>query len=198
MPLPVSCQRSKPIGTNSPAPERPETPPNPSAIVPFGRDTDFIERGAILDQIHYKCAVPGSRIALVGLGGVGWVRTPSQIWTADCGEASRSLPSNTRTGFKSDRLRRGSSGLTRAMRHGLSRATGPLQTTLRSRSDGTQRRTYFSSCTIGCATKERGNGSLYLIISTMRASFSRLEVPKAGTRSHSCRIFHNLGMAPFL
>ena len=71
MPLPVSCQRSKPIGTNSPVPERPETPPNPSAIVPFGRDTDFVERGAILDQIHYKCAVPGSRIALVGLGGVG-------------------------------------------------------------------------------------------------------------------------------
>ncbi|MCJ1386364.1 hypothetical protein MMC17_009490, partial [Xylographa soralifera] len=52
-------------------PQRPQTPPNPSAIVPFGRDTDFIERGAILDQIHYKCAVPGSRIALVGLGGVG-------------------------------------------------------------------------------------------------------------------------------
>ncbi|MCJ1416129.1 hypothetical protein MMC32_002464 [Xylographa parallela] len=52
-------------------PQRPETPPNPSAIVPFGRDTDFIERGAIPDQIHYKCAVPGSRIALVGLGGVG-------------------------------------------------------------------------------------------------------------------------------
>ncbi|KAG9235944.1 putative kinesin [Amylocarpus encephaloides] len=51
-------------------PERSETPPNPSIVIPFSRDTDFVERG-ILDQIHQKCAVLGSRIALVGLGGVG-------------------------------------------------------------------------------------------------------------------------------
>ncbi|KAG9232663.1 P-loop containing nucleoside triphosphate hydrolase protein [Amylocarpus encephaloides] len=51
-------------------PERPETPPNPSIVIPFSRDTDFVERG-VLDQIHQKCAVSGSRIALVGLGGVG-------------------------------------------------------------------------------------------------------------------------------
>ena len=50
--------------------ERPETPPNPSVVIPFNRDPDFVERG-ILDQIHEKCAVLGSRIALVGLGGVG-------------------------------------------------------------------------------------------------------------------------------
>ncbi|KAL8778198.1 MAG: hypothetical protein Q9194_002134 [Teloschistes cf. exilis] len=50
--------------------ERPETPPDPSIVIPFSRDTDFVER-AILDQIHQKCAVPGSRTALVGLGGVG-------------------------------------------------------------------------------------------------------------------------------
>jgi hypothetical protein len=40
-------------------------------VVPFGRDADFVERGAILDQTHQKCAVLGSRTALVGLGGVG-------------------------------------------------------------------------------------------------------------------------------
>ncbi|KAF2464492.1 TPR-like protein [Lindgomyces ingoldianus] len=51
-------------------PERPETPPDPSAFVPFSQDHDFIERD-LLDQIHRKCAVPGSRTALVGLGGVG-------------------------------------------------------------------------------------------------------------------------------
>ncbi|KAI4086755.1 MAG: hypothetical protein LQ339_009001 [Xanthoria mediterranea] len=51
-------------------PERPETPPDPSIVIPFSRDTDFVER-AILDQIHQKCAVLGSRTALVGLGGVG-------------------------------------------------------------------------------------------------------------------------------
>lgn len=52
-------------------PERPETPPHPSAVIPFSRDADFVERGAILDQIHQKCMVPGSWTALVGLGGVG-------------------------------------------------------------------------------------------------------------------------------
>ena len=51
--------------------ERPETPPNPSDVIPFSRDKDFVERGIILDQIHQKCAVLGSRTALVGLGGVG-------------------------------------------------------------------------------------------------------------------------------
>ncbi|KAH6704282.1 hypothetical protein BKA61DRAFT_660865 [Leptodontidium sp. MPI-SDFR-AT-0119] len=51
-------------------PERPETPPNPSIVIPFSRDTDFVERG-ILDQMHQKCAVSGSRTALVGLDGVG-------------------------------------------------------------------------------------------------------------------------------
>ncbi|KAF4631476.1 hypothetical protein G7Y89_g6649 [Cudoniella acicularis] len=52
-------------------PERLETPPNPSIVIPFSRDIDFVERGIILDQIHQKYAVLGSRTALVGLGGVG-------------------------------------------------------------------------------------------------------------------------------
>ncbi|KAK2764263.1 hypothetical protein FQN54_008955 [Arachnomyces sp. PD_36] len=52
-------------------PERPETPPSPLSIVPFRRDPDFINRGTILDQIHEKCSQPASRIALLGLGGVG-------------------------------------------------------------------------------------------------------------------------------
>lgn len=52
-------------------PEQLEPPPNSSVVIPFSRDTDFVERGIILDQIYQKCAVPGSRTALVGLGGVG-------------------------------------------------------------------------------------------------------------------------------
>jgi hypothetical protein len=64
-------QGSKLTDTNDgPALERLETPPNPSVVIPFSRDTDFVERG-IFDQIHQKCAVSGSRTALVGLGGVG-------------------------------------------------------------------------------------------------------------------------------
>ncbi|KAL2859775.1 P-loop containing nucleoside triphosphate hydrolase protein [Aspergillus lucknowensis] len=52
-------------------PERPETPPSPLSTVPFARDRDFISRDALLRQIRKKSSVPGSRIALVGLGGVG-------------------------------------------------------------------------------------------------------------------------------
>jgi hypothetical protein len=33
---------------DGPALERPETPPNPSVVIPFSRDIDFVERG-ILD-----------------------------------------------------------------------------------------------------------------------------------------------------
>lgn len=40
-------------------------------MIPFDRDKDFIQRGDILDRIHQACNIPGSRVALVGLGGVG-------------------------------------------------------------------------------------------------------------------------------
>ncbi|KAL2695292.1 hypothetical protein AAEP93_004045 [Penicillium crustosum] len=55
---------------NLPA-ERPETPPTPLSTVPFRRDPDFVSRDTLLDQIHEKISAPGSRIALVGIGGVG-------------------------------------------------------------------------------------------------------------------------------
>ncbi|KAK0617248.1 hypothetical protein B0T14DRAFT_262902 [Immersiella caudata] len=52
-------------------PERPETPPQPFATIPFSRDPDFVDRGDILEQIDRRCSEPAARIALVGLGGVG-------------------------------------------------------------------------------------------------------------------------------
>ncbi|KAJ5448231.1 hypothetical protein N7445_003052 [Penicillium cf. griseofulvum] len=52
-------------------PERPETPPSPLSTVPFAHDPDFVSRDTLLDQIRDKSLVLGSRIALVGLGGVG-------------------------------------------------------------------------------------------------------------------------------
>ncbi|OQE13471.1 hypothetical protein PENFLA_c047G10774 [Penicillium flavigenum] len=52
-------------------PERPETPPNPLSTVPFARDRDFVSRDMLLRRIREKNSVRGSRIALVGLGGVG-------------------------------------------------------------------------------------------------------------------------------
>lgn len=41
------------------------------ATVPFRRDLDLIDRGDLLDQIHQKRVAPASRVALVGLAGVG-------------------------------------------------------------------------------------------------------------------------------
>ncbi|KAL8310426.1 hypothetical protein RB597_010317 [Gaeumannomyces tritici] len=52
-------------------PERPETPPQPFATIPFARDPDFIDRGDILDQLRQRCSEPAGRVALVGLGGIG-------------------------------------------------------------------------------------------------------------------------------
>ncbi|KAJ3497372.1 hypothetical protein NLG97_g1956 [Lecanicillium saksenae] len=51
--------------------KRPETPSTPSILIPFGRDRDFVKRGYILEKIEHSCGRPGSRTALVGLGGVG-------------------------------------------------------------------------------------------------------------------------------
>ncbi|KAH6656094.1 hypothetical protein BKA67DRAFT_622504 [Truncatella angustata] len=48
-----------------------ETSPRPLAMIPFSRDADFVERGAILDQICQRHTKPDSWTALVGLGGVG-------------------------------------------------------------------------------------------------------------------------------
>ncbi|KAL1598077.1 hypothetical protein SLS59_007087 [Nothophoma quercina] len=59
---------------------RPETPPLPSIVIPFARDSDFVERERILEDLQTRCAAPDSWTALVGLGGVGL--------------ASRSLPLN--------------------------------------------------------------------------------------------------------
>jgi NACHT NTPase-like protein len=50
------------------------TRPTPSSTVPFRRDQDFVHR-EILSEIQSKCPQPASRMALVGLGGVGYVST---------------------------------------------------------------------------------------------------------------------------
>ncbi|KAF2022398.1 TPR-like protein [Aaosphaeria arxii CBS 175.79] len=43
----------------------------PSCVIPFRRDPEFVDRGTLLDDIQEKCSTPASRVALVGLGGVG-------------------------------------------------------------------------------------------------------------------------------
>lgn len=53
--------------------EQPESRPEPLSTTPFPHDPDFISRDA-LKQLHQKTSVPGSRIVLWGLGGVGSVQ----------------------------------------------------------------------------------------------------------------------------
>jgi hypothetical protein len=48
-----------------------DIPPLPFSTVPFPRDQDYVRRGPLIEQIHTKLSVPGARVALVGLGGVG-------------------------------------------------------------------------------------------------------------------------------
>lgn len=61
-------------------PERLELPPEPISTVPFNRDPEFVDRGKLLDEINERLSKLSSnkehpnsrsRIALVGLGGVG-------------------------------------------------------------------------------------------------------------------------------
>ncbi|CAG8314098.1 unnamed protein product [Penicillium salamii] len=51
--------------------ERPESRPEPLSTVPFPHDPDFVSRDALFDQIDNKTSIGGSKIVLVGLGGVG-------------------------------------------------------------------------------------------------------------------------------
>ncbi|KAI6855083.1 hypothetical protein KC338_g9003 [Hortaea werneckii] len=53
------------------APERPETPPQPSSNVPFRRDPHSVEWPTLTEQICTKLCAPAGRVALAGLGGVG-------------------------------------------------------------------------------------------------------------------------------
>jgi len=47
--------------------------------VPFRRDPDYVDRGSLLDEIYEKGTTPGARIALVGLGGMGYVKKDSRL-----------------------------------------------------------------------------------------------------------------------
>ena len=51
--------------------EQAEVPLSPYSTVPFRRDSDFVNRGTLLEQISNMLSVPASRVALVGLSGVG-------------------------------------------------------------------------------------------------------------------------------
>ncbi|CAI6099545.1 unnamed protein product [Clonostachys chloroleuca] len=70
---PINAEIHVPLGVGSAdrAPEPLEPTPQPFASIPFRRDCAFVDRGDILSQIRTRCSEPASRVALVGLGGVG-------------------------------------------------------------------------------------------------------------------------------
>ncbi|GAB1192763.1 hypothetical protein APSETT444_001959 [Aspergillus pseudonomiae] len=60
--------RSMNIG---PPAEGPEQKPQPIAMIPFGRDPDFVDPGSLVDRVHKLSSRPSARLALIGFGGVG-------------------------------------------------------------------------------------------------------------------------------
>ncbi|OQO02817.1 hypothetical protein B0A48_11100 [Cryoendolithus antarcticus] len=52
------------------APEQPESPPTPCAILPYRRDPAYVHRAAIYERLE-ELAKPNARVALCGLGGAG-------------------------------------------------------------------------------------------------------------------------------
>jgi hypothetical protein len=48
-------------------------PREPFSTVPFLPDPDFIERPDIAAWLRDKCGQSGSRVALIGLGGIGYI-----------------------------------------------------------------------------------------------------------------------------
>ena len=153
----------KEIDEISGRPERPEHRPNPSIMIPFSRDEDFVQRQALFDQMAQSCSKPGSRTALVGLGGVGYVcpRAAGKTVRADCCEASLNLLSNTHTGSERGRLRHGSSGFMRATLPASSRVSEKSQRISKSQSGTIQRPTYSSWYMIGWETRGMDVGCLF-------------------------------------
>ncbi len=56
--------------------ERPKMPPKPYFTVPFSRNVNFLDHGDILTQIFGICSGKATRVALVGVGGIGYETNP--------------------------------------------------------------------------------------------------------------------------
>lgn len=98
----------------------------PSSTVPFPRDHDFVDRD-ILKEVKSKC-LPSSRVALVGLGGVGYVTMLDVVFTlalTDTSKANRSSSSSTPTVYGKSRPTLGFSGSTQGAPREWKRVTVP-------------------------------------------------------------------------
>jgi hypothetical protein len=66
---PGFSKKKPPISDN--VNKAPEERPQPFAMIPFGRNPDFVDPGSLVDRVHELSSEPSARLALVGLGGVG-------------------------------------------------------------------------------------------------------------------------------
>ena len=89
----------------------------PSSTVPFRRDRDFLDRD-ILSTIRQKCCMPASRVALVGLGGVGYETSNARRAATDLVVGSLNLPLSGRTEFGRTQKNPGCFGCMLALRPG--------------------------------------------------------------------------------
>ena len=78
--------------------------------MPFRRDPDFVSREE-LDTVNEKLSIPAARVALVGLGGVGYAASSTGTKML---AGSHSLLLSIPTVLESARLRRGSYGYMQA------------------------------------------------------------------------------------
>jgi Heterokaryon incompatibility protein (HET) len=128
------------------------------STVPFAPDPDFVDRPEILAWVRDKCAEPGARAALVGLGGVGYVNVPSLCHNANRRVESRKLPSDTATMSAMHRRSRSCFGYTPAPGPGSKKRTEISRTGLSYRGETIRRSTFCGWSATGCATKQKVNG----------------------------------------
>lgn len=131
--------------------------------------------GVMRSLIRYeKSSVPGSRIALVGLGGVGLGNTGRRAIRSKLTLTTENLdsPSNTATGFGVNRPTPGFSGFMRVMRRAARKVSATLPTVLRSPGARTTTLRYSNSSGTGCKMERSVNGFLSLIMSMMTSSFA--------------------------
>lgn len=145
--------------------------PTPRFICPFGKDVDFIERSVLADLLVLRG--PGSRHAIVGAGGIGYVHNhPAELSTAfafpvtqhgnlqqlNLRKESHRLQLSTVTESNETFQTHGFSGSMRRILRRWKRAIVRLPEFCASMAQATRTRMSLVSSTIGCATKRMQHG----------------------------------------
>jgi hypothetical protein len=134
-------------------------PPSPSSTVPFRRDQSFLDRD-ILAKIRQKCSLPAARVALVGLGGVGYDPRKSALRIRPLTSVeNRNLPLNGHTEFEMSLQRHGCSGSMLDLWPGSRKDIALSRIERKYLTGKTRKPTFFNSLAIGSATRPTAAGS---------------------------------------